>query len=80
MTWAMVSSFWIRASLRTISAYRRAFSMATATWLASGVSTFTCSSVKRSRAGDSRSNTPTTRSLWMSGTTSSERVSGMRAR
>ena len=51
--------------------------MATATWLASGVSTFTCSSVNRLSSVDSRSKTPTTRSLWMRGTTSSERVSGI---
>ena len=54
--------------------------MATATWLASSVRILTCSSVKRFSSGDSRSKTPSAFSLWTSGTTSSERVCGMRFR
>ena len=69
------SSFSRRASVRETSSYSRAFSMATAAWLASSVRISTSRFVNVSSSGDSRSNTPMQRSFSSIGTTSSDRTS-----
>jgi len=72
---AKCSSFSMRASDAETASYRRAFSMATAAWLASSVRISTSRLLNASSSGLSRSKTPMHRSLRSIGTASSDRTS-----